>query len=74
MNIRYPIYEGVYRILTFSPTELHENPCRFCGLTAETRTIVPVDGLLFHFPCNYGFPLIFRIVFRRSHHHFPMQR
>ena len=20
MNIRYPIYEGVYRILTFSPT------------------------------------------------------
>ena len=44
------------------------------GLTAETRTIVPVDGLHFHFPCNYGFPLIFRIVFRRSHHHFPMQR
>lgn len=58
----------------FSPTELHENTCRFCGLTAETHTIVPVDGLHFHFPCNYGFPLIFRIVFRRSHHHFPMQR
>ncbi len=55
-------------------TRLDDYSCRFCGLTAETRTIVPVDGLHFHFPCNYGFPLIFRIVFRRSHHHFPMQR
>ena len=26
MNIRYPIYEGVYRILTYKPSIIPDNP------------------------------------------------
>ena len=49
-------------------------PADSCGLAAGTHTVVLVDGLHFHFPCNYGFPLFFGMVFRRSRHHFPLQR
>ena len=44
MNIRYPIYEGVYRILTFRLKHLKDFSARTYGaLLPESWTVVRAD-------------------------------
>ena len=55
MNIRYPLYEGVYRILTNHGTDNYRNKC-LSGLEETTKYAVRAnDGLSKeNSPCNTG--------------------
>ena len=58
MNIRYPIYEGVYRILTFEQRKYdiffsQENIIwRQCGLCGRLATIKKKNGIFYHISSN----------------------